>query len=272
MRTLEDVLKAKGYSEADLESLKPMLSDAKFRSALQDSLAEADAETERFKTEATSWSEWYQNTAIPTVDKALKDAQDARAEAAANNARLKTLQEQGLLKVAEGEGEPTPKPSEPAPFDPKAHNLVTLDDVTKFADAEGDAIAMAQDIAAEYAELYSGKSLFGYQGQNGQRGFRALRREALAAKQPLDSYVANKFNFAGRRAEMEKAALDAREAEIRKEERAKTIAEIGNPAARPPSASGFPLLPRPMEGKQPWDSSEERAQARVNKALTHVLQ
>jgi hypothetical protein len=277
MRKLEDVLKAKGYSDADLEALKPMLADARFRETLEGSLGELETAAEKFKGEATSWADWYQTTGAPTVDKALQDAQDARAEAAAYQARLKTLQDQGLIKLAELEGEPTQSEPKPAAFDPKAYNLVTAEDVTRFADAEGEAIAMAQDLGAEYHELF-GKSLFGYSGQpdaNGitSRGMRALRREALASHKPLDIYVREKFNFAGKRAEIEETARKAREDEIRKDERAKAIAEIANPNARPPSASSFTLLPRPnTEGKQPWDSPEDRTHARVNKALTHVLQ
>src|SRR5512147_1159774 len=201
-RKLEEVLRAKGYSDTDLEALKPMLTDAKFRSTLEDSLGEVESERDKFKGEAEGWSSWYKDTGLPTVEKALKDAQDARATAAAHEARLKTLQEQGLIKIAEETGEKvTPKPPEAPVFDPKAHNLVTMDDVTKFADAEGEAIASAQDLAAEYHELF-GKSLFSYQGADGSRGFRALRKEALAAKQPISQYVAGKFKFDERRQEI----------------------------------------------------------------------
>lgn len=274
-RKLEDVLMASGYSATDLEALKPLLADAKFRGALETDYDALETERDKYKGEAEGWSGWYKDTGLPTVEKALKDAQDARATAASHEARLRTLQEQGLIKMAELEGEPTKKePAKEAPvFDPKAHNLVTLDDVTRFADAEGDAIATAQDLAAEYSELFPGKSLFGYQGSNGERGFRALRREAIAAKVPIRDFVAGKFKFQEKRTEIEKAALDAREAEIRKDERSKAIAEIANPNARPPSMSKFPLLPRPAtDGKQPWDNQEERAAARLNKALVHVLQ
>ncbi len=272
-RKLEDVLMAKGYSAADLEALKPLLADSKFRGALEDEFGVIEGERDKFKGEAEGWASWYKDKGLPTVEKALQDTQDANARAAAHEARLRTLQEQGLIKVAEGEGEPTPKKEPESVFDPKAHNLVTHEDVAKFADAEGEAIATAQDLAAEYAELFPGKSLFGYQNDNGERGLRALRHEALTAKANIRDYVAGKFKFKERRAEIDQAAAAAREADIRKDERAKAIAEIANPNARPPSSSRFTLLPRPAaDGKQPWDNPEERTQARVNKALTHVLQ
>ena len=270
-RKLEDVLRGKGYSDTDLEALKPMLTDAKFRATLEDSLSEAETERDKFKGEAEGWSSWYKDTGLPTVEKALQTAQDANSRAAAHEARLKTLQEQGLIKIAEGQ-DPDPKSKVETPvFDPKAHNLVTMDDVGKFADAEGEAIASAQDLAAEYHELF-GKSLFGYSGQNGERGFRALRREALAAKQPISSYVAGKFKFDERRNEIAAKASADRETEIRKDERAKAIAEIANPNARPPSASGFTLIPgAKADGKQPWENAEARVGERVNRVLQKVL-
>lgn len=269
-RKLEEVLRAKGYSDTDLEALKTLLADSRFRESLEGELGAVETERDTFKGEAAkfrgeseSWAGWYKDTGLPTVEKALKDAQDARAQAASHEARLKILQEQGLIKLAGGDADPNPNPKpDPAQFDPKAHNLVTLDDVHKFADAEGDAIAMASDLAAEHQSLF-GKPL---------TGLRELRREALASKRPIYDYVTEKLKFATKRQEISDAALAAREAEIRKDERSKAIAEIANPNARPPADSRFTLLPRPTaDGKQPWDNFDDRMGARVNKALQHIL-
>jgi len=274
MATLEEILKAKGYSDADLVALKPMLEDAKFRGAVEDFVGSVEARVGEASAKADSWEKWYNDTGLPTVDQALQKAQDEAARAASAEARLKVLQEQGLIRVAEGQGE-EPKPEV---FDPAKHNLMTMDHAARLIDAEGEAIARVQDLTAEYSELFPGKSLRSYVGQpdsNGMtpRGMVALRREALAQKKDLFSYVAEKFKFGERRAEIAAAAAAEREAAIRKDERAKAIAEIGNPALRPPSASSNPFLPagKDAAGKMPWENAEERSAARLSKALTHVL-
>jgi hypothetical protein len=260
---LEEILKARGYADADLAALAPLLADQKLRGALETQIAEMEGQLTSAKQENQSWADWHKDTALPTIEKALKDAQDASADAAAQRARLKTLQDQGLIKVAEGEGELVKKPPE-SEFDPSKYNLVTRADVTAFADAEGHAIAMAQDLAAEYFELY-GKPL---------SGFRDLRKEAIASKVPVDQFVANKFKFAEKRAERDAAERKKQDDAIRADERAKTIAEVANPNARPPSASNHPFIVRPAgteAGKQPWDNPEQRTQERVNKALKTAL-
>jgi hypothetical protein len=268
-RTIEEILKARGYTDADLEAAKPLLGDAKFRGALEGSIDELDTKLTKAESDNVAWSDWHQKTALPTLDKALKGEQDARSSLAGAQARLKTLQEQGLIKVAEGEGDevdPAKKAAAAAgePFDPKKHNLVTRDDVAAFADQEGDAIAMAQDLSAEYQELY-GKPL---------RNFRELRKEAIAAKVPVQQYIANKFKFQEKHAEIDAADRKKYEEGIRADERSKTIAEVANPMARPPSSSRHPFTARPAgveAGKQPWENPEGRTQERVNKALKTVL-
>ena len=267
-RKLEDVLRAKGYSDTDLEALKTLLADSKFRGALEDDLAALESDRDKFKGEAESWSTWYQDTGLPAVDKALKDAQDANARAAGHEARIKTLQEQGLIRQANTEDDlaarakaAADKP--PEKFDPKQHNLVTMEDAHRFLDAEGDAIALASDLAAEHQALF-GKPL---------TGLRELRKEAITAKRPIYDYVAEKLKFGERRGEIAAKAAADKEAEIRKDERTKTIAEVTNPNARPPSDSRFTLIPgSKADGKQPWENAEERSHARVSKALASILQ
>ncbi len=275
---LEDALKSQGYTDADLAALQPMLADAKFRGALESQFAAVETERDKFREESTGWSKWYQDTAAPTVEKALKAEQDAKAEAAAHAARLKALQDQGLIKLAGEDADPAKVAAASATGSASLDDLrklgvVTQDDVMKFAEAEGEAIALAHDISAEYSELYGGKSLLTYVGPDGQtRGLRALRREAQAAKRPLYDYVADKFKFGEKRSEVLAAETKKREDAIRADQRSKDIAELANPAARPPSASGFPFVPRPNgDAKQPWDQPGDRSNDRVNRVLQKVL-
>lgn len=263
-------LKAKGYTDEELKS--PVFQDPRFTSTLDESFSALEQERDTFKGQAETWDTWYTEKGLPTVESALKRAQDEAAARAAAEARLKVAQEQGLIKVAQDAGEPSVPVASSEAFDPKKYKLVTQEDIAVYANQEGDAIMLAADVAAEYQELF-GKSLYSYMSPDGKsRGMQALRREAVAHKQRLDEYVAQKFNYQAKRQELSSAEASRREAEIRADERAKAIAEVANPMMRTPSPSTRPFsLPKTGEGKMPWDQGD-RSGERVQKALSHVLQ
>ena len=273
MPKLEDVLKSQGYSEEDIKALGPLLTDAKFRGAVEKTAGmaeEAQAAAQKWEKESQTWAEWHQSTALPTIEKSLKNEQDARSEAASLRERLKTLQDQGLVTLAQQAGEPTvqqpsqPQSGTPAGFDPKAHKLVTEDDVLRFADMEGDAIAAAQDIASQHYELFGTRL----------PSFRELRKESVAAKKPIDQYWQEKFKVSERRAEIDAKNRAEAEAKVRADERSKVISELANPMTRPPSNSRAPFArrgPGSETAQQPWQNSNERSAARVEKALKSAL-
>ena len=95
---------------------------------------------------------------------------------------------------------------------------------------------MANDfLSAEYSHLTGGKSLYEYVSQDGKsRGMTALREEALRTKQPLDQYVATKFNFNSLRQQASDAAQKVHDDKIREDERAAMAAKYGNPMLRTP--------------------------------------
>lgn len=271
--TLEDALKARGYSESELEGLKPMLENAKFRSAIEASLTSLETERNSFKGEAEGWDKWYNETALPKLEGALKGEQDARSELGAAQARLKTLEDQGFVKPSSPTEAPKPEEKKAEPGLEPGKKYVSYEDAGKMLEAEGVAIATASDIAAEYQELY-GSSLFTYKGPDGSRGMEALRREAKASRKDLRAYVAEKFKFQEKWAEKESQALKAREDAIRKDEREKTVAELANPEARVPQGSLQPFLPKPKsEGKGtfPWERPEgENTTQRLTRAFTNL--
>jgi hypothetical protein len=270
-KTLEQILKEKGTTDADLAALAPLLTNAAFRTALEGELGTLETAKAKAETESEGWAKWHKETAQPTLEKYMKDAEDARAEAAAAKERIKLAQERGLLA---GQPEEEVKPAaKDEPFDPKKHNLVTMDQVQTFAEAEAAAIASAQDLTSEYYELY-GKPL-SYVAENGSRGLTALRAEAKVVGKPLYDYTREKFKFSERRAELAAAQKKAEEDAIRKDERQKVIAETVNPMLRPPQGSISPFGRKPSEvadGVNPWDNESARKQARVEKALKTVLQ
>ncbi|HKS72072.1 MAG TPA: hypothetical protein VJQ82_02675 [Terriglobales bacterium] len=279
MAKLEDILKAQGWTDEDLAAQATVLNDPKLRAGLETAYSGMETTLESFKTENASWAKWKEDT-TPLMELLEKDRTDARAEAASLRERLKLAEENGF---APRRDDPAPAAVNPQPsaFDPKAHKLVTEDQLrdgyAKFADMEGDAIAMANDLALEYHEL-TGKSLLEYSATDSEgrtlRGMRALRREALAAKQPLDKFVAQKFDFAGKRAAQESVRQKAAEDAIRADERSKVAAQYGDPNVRPLMPSANPFLPKPPAGsdgkpQMPWDRP---AQERRSERLTRFMQ
>lgn len=273
MPTIEEILRSKGYSDEDLKSMDTLLKDTKFRGAIEGSYGELESNYTKAKGEADQWANWYQETATPTLNKHLKEAADARAEAAQVRERLKFLQEQGLAELAGDQVDPKKvqqvqqqqQQASPEAFDPKKYNLVTEEQIRQYADQEGDAIAMAQDIASEHYQLF-GEPL---------RGFRDLRKEAIQQRKSVHQLWEEKFKVGAKREEIEAKRKADYEAKIRADERSKTISEIGNPMTRPPSTSNNPFVVKrgDSQGKQPWESNpNERAASRVNHALQKVLQ
>lgn len=269
MAKLEDVLKANGYSDADIEAMAPMLADSRFRSSMENHFNGLEAKL----NETVEFHEnWRTNTANPHIAKQEQIAAAARLESAQLRERLAIVKDLGLLPA----DEPVVTPATPAvsgTFNPKDHKLVTEDDLQRgyaqFADAEGRAIAMAADLNEEYRSLSGGKSLYEYVGQNGKRGMTALREEAIAAKQQLDAYVATKFDFNGKRNAAAEAAQKAHDDAIVARTQAEMATKYGNPMLRQPMVSRQPFIPAKNEsGKFPWEQlPQDRRNARLERAM-----
>ena len=273
MRKLEAILKEKGWTDEDLKSVEPMLSNQKFRDSLESEIANQEYLAEVGKKDAAEALRWREEEALPTLQKHMDSERAARAELASTREQLKVLQEQGLIKLDEQKKDP-PKNDPPKAFDPKEHKLVTMDDVAVFAEAEGQAIVTINDLAAEYSELF-GKSIFSYvDSATGRKGMSALREEAKLAKaKDLSDFVSRKFDFAGKRAELAKKDAEEREKAIRADERAKAMAELANPNLRTPAASLLPFtrVKRDEKDSLPWENVEERRSGRVDRATKAEL-
>jgi hypothetical protein len=273
--TLEEILKADGYTDADLASLEPMLKDQRFRGTLEKQYGALQQDLKAFEEENKRWAEWHQRDGKPTLEKQLKDIADLRAERASLAERLKLAEEGGFAPKRDNV-EPEPKPQGGnVEFDPKKYNLVTQEDVGSFAKLQGDAIAMANDIAGEYQHLTKGGSLYDYETVvDGRtlRGMTALRHEAMQKQQRLDQYVAEKFDFANKRKALDDEKRKAQEDAIRADERAKLMGQYGDPNARSLMPSREPFIPRERqkEGKpvMPWDvPAQDRRRERISRAM-----
>ena len=281
MPKLEDLLKQQGFTDEEIAASADLLGNQKLRGALESGYGALSTQVDEYKSENQRWADWHEKDAKPLLSLYEQERNDARTKAAGLEEQLRIAAEGGFVPTS------TRKPVEAAPangaqpaaFDPKAHKLVTYDDIKMYADKEGEAIAMANDLYAEYNMLTGGKSLLDYTADfDGRRlsGMRALRQEAIKANKPLEQYVGEKFNFTGLRAEREAARNKAAEDAIRADERAKFAQQYGDPNVRPLTPSRDPFIPRPREGdgKMPWDGDRTPAQARterLNRAMQNQM-
>lgn len=269
-KKIAELLKEKGFTE---DEQKLILENKKLLETFQGELDNLEYLAEVGKKDAAEALRWREEEALPTLQKHMDEARVARGEAAALKEQIKVLQEQGLIKMEEIDAaKKNPPVASPAPFDPKEHKLVTLDDVARFADAEGAAIAMANDLALEYQSLY-GKSIIDYVGKDGKRGMTALREEAKANKSPdLYAFVSQKFKFDEKRAEITRKAQEDHDKEVEARGYAKRIAEETNPNLRTPQASRMPFTQvKDKSGAMPWENAEERRSGRVERVAQKAL-
>lgn len=284
MATLAEYLRSQGASEDDIKALtEGSFSGAANRafSKLQadltaESTARAAAESSIKDLEQKSQS-WYNEQIVPEFEKLRNKTITTEAELAKARTALLTAQKQGLLNVAKDLGydpESNPTPQNPTAtaagsFDPNRY--FTRDEILQIAQGEGDAIAIAQDIAYEHSRLFPDKPL----------NFRELRKRAVAAKKPVEQLWMEEFHVADARAAQAKSAHDAELAKAREEgataERQRLADQYGNPNTRPLAPSSSPFTPRPATGrdKMPWDapgSSEALSNDRVARATKKVME
>ena len=283
MPTLEEIYKAQGFTDADLEAVKPLLTDARLRAAIESEVNRLANENTIFKTENEKWSNWHETEGKPTLALYEKDMTDAKAEAASLRERLRLAEANGFAPRRDEQQPPANQPPANAAFDPKAHKLITEDELTRrvndFARMEGDAIAQSANLLEEYRYLTGGKSLidYTYTTQDGRtlRGMEALRAEKTDPKVSLVEFAAKKFDFTGKRNAIAEQQRKAAEDAIRADERAKVVQQYGQPGAGPMMPSSQPFIPRPSgnEGKQPWDrgTDNERRSDRIQRAMQTQL-
>lgn len=257
--TYAEYLKANGATDDDVKLLATPLA-SKLWDKQQADLTAATAAAAKASEQAAAYQRWHDEQAAPYVAKIEKERDSARIEAAAAAARLKAAQDAGLIELAE-QREPgssvTPPPT--PTFDPKAHNLVTTDILTQVAEKEGDAIAMAQDIAAEHSILFPGQRL----------NFRELRKQAVTERKSLEQVWMDKYGVAAARTAKETADKAAYEEKVGKAAVDKWRAEhpTTNPLMGVPVVSSTPFtgkVPSATDAPLPWNQSDtERVNSRL---------
>jgi len=248
--TYAEFLASQGATAEDIATMNTPLAQKVFEAQE----ARATAAIADYKQKA---DDWYEKVAQPNLTKAQQEATKAAAEAARLRALVVSSTDESLRKVAEEMGykpdgtaaaaAAAPKPGA-ADFDPNRY--FTRDEIVSIAEREGDAIAVAQDIAYEHRQLFPDKPL----------NFRELRKEAVAARKPVEQHWQEKYGVPAAREARSKADREAHEAAIRKEEREKVTAELAsqyaNPNTVPAGTSNSPFVARPKAGrdKAPWEA------------------
>lgn len=271
MSTYADLLKSQGASDEDVKLLDTPIA-RKAYDKLQSDLAGAERVRQEAQAAADANKKWYDEQALPYIETLTKAKNTAVGEAAANAAKVKALQEAGLIEAASNEevaaeaarkaaaaGQPT--------FD--ASKYVTTETLHAVANREGDAIAIAQDIAYEHSRLFPDKPL----------NFRNLRKEAVEKNISVETLWETRYGVPAARdakAAADKAAYEAKiaaDAVSRfKSEHPITQPGLGysQPSANPftgnvPSATDSANLPT----NAPWLKSDaQRVNDRISKVLT----
>lgn len=270
MATYAEFLKLQGASEEEIKILDTPVGRKAFEK-METALVSAVARADKSKTDIDNYQKWYNEEAHPEYKRmeAAKIAADAKVAQAA--AIIKSATDQGLIEIAKAAGfevEPAAPPKKEETVD--TSKFVTHDLLLSTAMREGEAIAAAQDIAAEHVYLF-GKPL---------RNFRELRAEAMQRKVPVEQVWMEKFKVADARTARDTADKKEADDKIRKEEREKVTAEFadkyGNPDLRAPVISTNILTPRPDHGrgKQPWESGtdgENGSNSRVQRAMKSIV-
>lgn len=296
--TLEELMKAKGFTDAEIREHAPMLKNAKFRQALEAELGQVSTlrtERDALQKDVADMNKWYEETALPGTQKALdakiaaeRTAAVARGEAEAAKAEIKALQDAGLYKVAKQQGADPPSPvNHPDPdnpadpgngnpaFDPNKY--VSREDFDTVYSRVGESIAMVGDILDDHRDLF-GQRLPGGMGQLRKDYAAAIRNREISSELNIRDYWERKFKVEDRRSELAAEERQKAEEQIRKDEREKVLSEVGNPMTRTaiPSQHSFVIRKKQNEDGTdvlPWQSSKgERRSARLKKATQLAAQ
>ncbi|MGC1478525.1 MAG: hypothetical protein WA804_21945 [Terriglobales bacterium] len=266
--TYAELLAEQGASPEDIKLLDTPVA-RKAYDKMQAQAAEAAAAKQRFEDLHKQNVEW--RTTVETDNqRLLKERDSAKIEAAAATARMAEIQRLGLIEVAEGiepgstadknkpNGDATP---------PDLSKYVDRDTLMAVAAQEGDAIAIAQDIAYEHSRLFPDKPL----------NFRELRREAQTRKVTVESLWMERFGVQAARDAKAAADRATHEKKIADEAITKYKSEHPetNPLMQPARISATPFTERvpsaAATADHPWKRNDSaKSNERINKVVAHL--
>lgn len=282
-RTLEEILKSKGFADEDLAGMSTLLSDNRFRGAFEG----LESERETLQQRDREWDQLRTTKYEPALRSAEEEARKVRLELAQEREKVRIARDYGYLDEdgdrraaeaaakAKADLEAGSRGGGFDPADPKFRDFAG-----NFARGQGDAMAKYTFVMEEYRDL-NGQSINSYRGSNGQSGIPGLLADSIAANKPIDQYAEEKFGWAQKRQVREQQRQKDYEDGIRKNEREKIILEQGlsaNPNMARHVPSRQPFIPQVAGGKgQPWEKSSnslaaERRQRATETQLKSMVQ
>ena len=271
--TYAEFLKSQGALEEEIKVMVTPLTEKAFMAmqAQGESLA-----AERVKAYEAKVNDWYSTQIAPISAKQQRELDTAKSDLAAERARVKALQDAGLLEVAANQdartaanngGQPVTAAATSEPLDIKKLGLITTTDVAAFGQAQGKGMVRLLKIAREHEKLGLPDC-----------DFDGLYDEAVAAGKQFPEYWAQKYNVQAKRDELAAKSKTEYEERLRKEGRESYIKENGGgmPGTSAPRPSGFAFTKKTSDGKSdnaPWLHTEsERMNATIEKALGKMQQ
>jgi hypothetical protein len=264
--TYAELLKSQGATDDDIKILATPIAERVYAKQQAD-LAAATETAAKATKQSEAYQKWYNEQALPYVTETETKLKTTEATLAGERARLKALQDAGLIEVAANDdaaraaaaaaaasGAPT--------FDPA--KFVPREQFNELAVKAADSITLVADLAQEHSALGLPPV-----------SWRALKSEASAAGQDVETYWKTKFGVEQKRAEKSAAAVAAHEAKIAEQAVAKYKQEHPASAVNPALGFGSPSsnpftgkVPSASDAQHPWNRSDsEKVNARINKVL-----
>lgn len=258
MKTYAEFLKENGATDDEIKILD-VPSARKAYDAQVKMASDAAALATKHKADADAYQQWYETQGLPYATRMEQERDVAVAEAKAEKARLQSLQDAGLIKVADKVDPPVTPPV--ATFD--ASKYVPIEKFNELAVRAADSISLVADLQQEHASLGLPPV-----------SWRQLKNEASAARQDVETFWKTKFNVDVKRAEKSAAEQAARDKSIAD----KAVADFraANPSSNPSLGYGVPSRtpftnkpPSATDATMPWNKSDTE---RVNDRISRLTQ
>jgi hypothetical protein len=101
MQTYAELLKSQGATDDDIKVLATPLAERVYAKQ-QEAIVAAQAAADKAAKQAESYQKWYNEQALPYVSEVESKLKVSEATLTGERARLKALQEAGLIEVAAG--------------------------------------------------------------------------------------------------------------------------------------------------------------------------
>jgi hypothetical protein len=266
MATYAEFLKSSGASDEDIKLLDTPVARKAYE-RLEAAVVEKENARLAAEKKTAAYQNWYEKEALPYVTDTEAKLKTTEATLIGERARLKALQEAGLIEVAANDDAAKKAAEEAAKrgmpeFD--ASKYVPREQFNELAVKAADSITLVADLAQEHSALGLPPV-----------SWRTLKTEASAAGQDVETYWKAKFGVEAARAAKSAAAVAAHEAKIAEQAIAKYKQEHPASAVNPALGFGSPSsnpftgkVPSASDAQHPWNRSDsEKVNSRINKVL-----